>query len=104
MDKGLQFQIRRAVVAYQGNLGKRQLPRKDNALGTQLIANLSRLIVRNARLGRDMALHLRGVFFCQRQHTQIGDDKGSTPASAASCIYCGSLDSSSLVGRVLRVR
>ena len=25
MDKGLQFQIRRAVVAYLGNLGKRQL-------------------------------------------------------------------------------
>ena len=23
-----------------------------------------------------MALHLRGVFFGQRQHTQIGDDKG----------------------------
>ena len=75
MDERLQFQILWAVVADLRDLGQGQFAGQHNALGSQLVADLRSLIVRDARLGRDMTLDLRGVFFGQRQHTQVGNDK-----------------------------
>ena len=75
MDERLQLQILRAVVADLRDLGQGQFAGQHNALGSQLVADLRGLIVRDACLGRDMTLDLRGILFGQRQHTQIGNDE-----------------------------
>ena len=76
MDKGFQLQISWAVVADLGNFGQGQLTGQHNALGPQLIADLGGLVVCDARLGRDVALDLRGILFSQCQHAQVSDNKG----------------------------
>ena len=76
VNESFQFQVSRAVIADEGDLGQGQFTGQHHALGAQFVADLGGLVVGDARLGGDMALHLGSVFFGQRQHTQVGNDKG----------------------------
>ena len=76
VDKGFEVQLLGAVIADEGDLGQGQLSCQHHALGAQLIRHGRRLVVGDARLGGNMAFHLRGVLFGKAQNAQVGNDKG----------------------------
>ena len=79
MYKGFQIKFRRTIVTNLGNLGQRQFPGQNHALGAQFIGHPGGLVVGDACLCGDVPFHPRRILFGQSQHTQIGNNKSIHP-------------------------
>ena len=75
MDKALDFDLRRDVVADGSDFLQRQLTREHNALRAHLNPKLCGLIVEDARLGADMQRQLRHHAFCHADHAEVRDNR-----------------------------
>ncbi len=76
MDKGLIFQVFRSILPYFCNFPKAKLSGKDNALHTDMIPEIRRLVIGHICLGAEVDLRSRNHLLYQHDDTRIAYDKG----------------------------